>query len=46
MAASLVNNGFGYTILDEYTAKACQSAKITELSNQIRFQYQLDVFKE
>jgi DNA-binding transcriptional LysR family regulator len=23
MAASLVNNGFGYTILDEYTAQAC-----------------------
>ena len=28
MAASLVNNGFGYTILDEYTAQACRSDNI------------------
>ena len=47
MAASLVNNGFGYTILDEYTAKACRSenTKITELSNKLDFNISLMFLK-
>jgi len=47
MAASLVNNGIGYTILDEYTAKACQSVntKITELNQKLHFNISLMFLK-
>ena len=47
MAASLVNNGIGYTILDEYTAKACQSVntKITELDQKLYFNISLMFLK-
>ena len=47
MAASLVNNGIGYTILDEYTAKACQSVntKITELDQKLHFNINLMFLK-
>ena len=47
MAASLVNNGIGYTILDEYTAKACQSVhtKITELDQKLHFNISLMFLK-
>ena len=47
MAASLVNNGFGYTILDEYTAKACQSVntKITALDQKLHFNISLMFLK-
>ena len=47
MAASLVKNGFGYTILDEYTAKACRSenTKITALSNKLDFNISLMFLK-
>jgi len=47
MAASLVNNGFGYTILDEYTAKACRSenTKITELDQKLHFNISLMFLK-
>ena len=47
MAASLVNNGIGYTILDEYTAKACQSVntKITALDQKLHFNISLMFLK-
>ena len=47
MAASLVNNGFGYTILDEYTAKACRSenTKITKLDQKLDFNISLMFLK-
>ncbi|SVA27625.1 uncharacterized protein METZ01_LOCUS80479 [marine metagenome] len=47
MAASLVNNGFGYTILDEYTAKTSRlpNSKITELSPKLEFNINLMFLK-
>ena len=47
MAASLVNNGIGYTILDEYTAKACKSENtvITQLNNKLDFNISLMFLK-
>ncbi|HJM71348.1 MAG TPA: LysR family transcriptional regulator [Gammaproteobacteria bacterium] len=47
MAASLVNNGFGYTILDEYTAKACRSEniQIKPLDSSLNFQITLMFLK-
>ena len=47
MAASLVNNGFGYTILDEYTAKACRSEniQIKPLNSNLNFQITLMFLK-
>tara|TARA_B100001250_G_scaffold173670_1_gene149443 strand:- start:22 stop:882 length:861 start_codon:yes stop_codon:yes gene_type:complete len=47
MAASLVNNGFGYTILDEYTAKACRSEniQIKPLDTSLNFQITLMFLK-
>ena len=47
MAASLVNNGFGYTILDEYTAKACltENSRIKELNPILSFNISLMYLK-
>ena len=47
MAASLVNNGIGYTILDEYTAKACKSENtvLTQLNNKLDFNISLMFLK-
>jgi DNA-binding transcriptional LysR family regulator len=47
MAASLVNNGFGYTILDEYTAKTSRlpNSQITELSPKLEFNINLMFLK-
>jgi len=47
MAASLVKNGFGYTILDEYTAKACRSEniQIKPLDSSLNFQITLMFLK-
>ena len=47
MAASLVNNGFGYTILDEYTARACRSEniQIKPLDSSLNFQITLMFLK-
>ena len=47
MAASLVNNGFGYTILDEYTAKTSRlpNTQITELLPKLEFNVNLMFLK-
>ena len=47
MAASLVNNGFGYTILDEHTAKTSRlpNSQITELSPKLEFNINLMFLK-
>ena len=47
MAASLVNNGFGYTILDEYTAQACRSenTEIRPLDTNLNFSITLMFLK-
>jgi len=47
MAASLVNNGFGYTILDEYTAQACRSenTEIRPLDSNLNFSITLMFLK-
>ena len=47
MAASLVNNGFGYTILDEYTARTSllPNSQITELSPKLEFNINLMFLK-
>jgi len=47
MAASLVNNGCGYTILDEYTAKTSllPNSQITELSPKLEFNINLMFLK-
>ena len=47
MAASLVNNGFGYTILDEYTAQACRSEniQIKQMDSSLNFHITLMFLK-
>ena len=48
MAASLVINGFGYSILDEFTAKVSQSRGITisPLKPKLEFSIDLMYLKE
>jgi DNA-binding transcriptional LysR family regulator len=47
IAASLVNNGCGYTILDEYTARTSRlpNSQITELSPKLEFNINLMFLK-
>jgi DNA-binding transcriptional LysR family regulator len=43
MAASMVINGFGYSILDEFTAKVSQSRGITISTLKPKLEFSIDL---